>query len=366
MQTKHTREICNIDLLRGIAAITILFWHYQHLYFPAAGINPVSGNPAIQPLYPAFSWLYQYGSWAVQFFWILSGYVFFHAYAGRRQLSARDYFVNRFSRLYPLHFITLVAVALLQFVSMRYFGKFQIYPQNDAYHFLLNLFMASHWGFQEGYSFNAPIWSISVEVLVYALFFVYLKGIGVGLLSSLVWLACSLLLLKTASSPILECAALFALGGAVNRVGLALANRRGARSAALLAGLVLLVTVVVLARGSVPLEPGVKYMLFPALIWCASAIEIGGFSAGKIGVALGNLTYSSYLIHVPIQICLIMLLDAVVGNRAIVNSPAFLLAYLGGVLVAAHYTFRLIELPLKLKLRNWLGRDSLAAARAPT
>lgn len=366
MQKNNTFEICNIDLLRGIAAITILFWHYQHLYFPEAGVNPVGAEQRVlQPLFPMFSWLYTYGSWGVQFFWILSGYVFFHAYASRRDVSARDYFVNRFSRLYPLHFITLVVVAVLQFVSMRYFGKYQIYPQNNAYHFVLNLFMASHWGFQEGYSYNAPIWSISVEVLVYGLFFVYLRGLGVRLVPSLVWLAWSLLLLKTASSPILECAALFSLGGAVNRLGLAIAEKYGARSAAVLAAAVLLVPLVLLAGGRLPFEPVVKFVLFPALIWFASAIERQGISAGKLGVALGNLTYSSYLIHVPIQITLIMLLDAFFGGRAVVNSPVFFVCYLGGVLLASYFTFRLVELPLKLKLRAWLGAAPRAAVRAP-
>lgn len=365
MQTKHTQEIRNIDLLRGIAAITILFWHYQHLYFPVAGVNPVGANPSIQPLFPLFSWLYLHGSWAVQFFWILSGFVFFHAYGGRQQLSGREYFVNRFSRLYPLHFITLILVALLQFVSMRHFGHYQIYPQNDAWHFLLNLFMASHWGFQEGFSFNAPIWSISVEVLVYGLFFVYMKGLGVGLVSSLAWLAWSLLLLKTASSPILECAALFSLGGAVNRVGLALAQRWGARSNAVLAALVLLAPLILLARGTLPFEPAIKYLLFPAVIWFASAIEVLGISAGRVGTALGNLTYSSYLIHVPIQICLIMLLDAFFGGRELVSTPAFLLAYLGGVLVAAHFTFTLVELPLKAVLRKRMGSHPRTGGRVP-
>lgn len=364
MKKNNNREICNIDLLRGIAAITILFWHYQHLYFPEAGVNPLGEQRAIQPLFPIFSWLYLYGSWAVQFFWILSGYVFFHAYAERRDVSARDYFVNRFSRLYPLHVITLVVVAILQFVSMRYFGKYQIYPQNDAYHFLLNLFMASHWGFQEGFSFNAPIWSISVEVLVYALFFVYLRGLGVGLVSGLAWLAFSLVLLKTSSSPILECAALFSLGGAVNRLGLAIARQWGVRTGALLAAASLLIPAILLAGERLPFEPVVKFVLFPALIWFASAIERQGISAGKVGVALGNLTYSSYLIHVPIQIVLIMLLDTFFGGRELVNSPAFFLCYLGGVLLASWFTFRLVELPLKLKLRTWLGAAPLAAARA--
>ena len=353
MQKNTTKEICNIDLLRGLAAITILFWHYQHLYFPEAGVNPVFSQPSIQPLFASFSWLYTKGGWAVEFFWILSGFVFFHAYRLRREVSLREYAVNRFARLYPLHLITLLIVAMLQIVSHAYLGKFQIYPENDVYHFVLNLFMASHWGFQEGFSFNAPIWSISVEVLVYGLFFVFLKGLGVSLWSALAWLACSLLLLKTTSSPILQCAALFSLGGVVHQLSLQIATRLGAAANGILAGGVLVLVVALIAFGSYPLEPVVKFAVFPVLIWLAAALEMLGISAGRVGIATGNLTYSSYLIHVPIQICLILVMDIFIGSRDPVGSPVFLVSYLAGVLVAAHFTYRFVELPLKRRLRDW-------------
>jgi len=32
-EVQNKTQLCNIDLLRGIAAIAILFWHYQHFYF---------------------------------------------------------------------------------------------------------------------------------------------------------------------------------------------------------------------------------------------------------------------------------------------------------------------------------------------
>lgn len=50
--------LCNIDLLRGIAAISILFWHYQHFYYPRAGVNPIARGEfsgAAQPLFDWFS-----------------------------------------------------------------------------------------------------------------------------------------------------------------------------------------------------------------------------------------------------------------------------------------------------------------------
>ena len=35
--------------------------------------------------------------------------------------------------------------------------------------------MASEWGITQGESFDGPIWSVSVEVLVYLLFFLMLR-----------------------------------------------------------------------------------------------------------------------------------------------------------------------------------------------
>lgn len=212
--------LCNIDLLRGIAAISILFWHYQHFYYPRAGVSPIARGEvsrAAQPLFDWFSWFYLHGALAVHFFWILSGFIFFHVYAPRQDIGLRDFLVNRLSRLYPLHFLTLCLVALLQWVSWSSFGNFQIYPANDAWHFVLNLFMASHWGFQKGYSFNAPIWSISVEMLTYGMFFAFLKTARIQFLSSLLWLGWSLILYKNSAGPVFECAVLFALGGVLNQ-----------------------------------------------------------------------------------------------------------------------------------------------------
>lgn len=63
--------LCNIDLLRGIAAISILFWHYQHFYYPLAGVNPIARGEisrAAQPLFDWFSWFYLHGALAVHFF----------------------------------------------------------------------------------------------------------------------------------------------------------------------------------------------------------------------------------------------------------------------------------------------------------
>ena len=80
--------------------------------------------------------------------------------------DSKKFFVNRFTRLYPLHFITLIIVAVLQFFSFKSLNQFMIFDYNDIYHFFLNIFFISSWGFEKGMSFNQPIWSVSYEIIV--------------------------------------------------------------------------------------------------------------------------------------------------------------------------------------------------------
>lgn len=82
-----------------------------------------------------------------------------------------DYCINRLSRLYPLHVLTLLVVAAIQFLRMILDKEYFVYPYNDVYRFLLNMFFLQSGWFEQGWSFNAPSWSIAVEVLAYLLFF---------------------------------------------------------------------------------------------------------------------------------------------------------------------------------------------------
>ena len=116
-----------IDLMRGLAAIAILVWHYQHFFFPQAETRLPVTSRQIQPLYSALMPLYEYGSYAVQLFWMISGFVFCAVYA-HTKATTRDFVVNRFARLYPLHIITLLLVAALQVISAYRLGHCRYIP----------------------------------------------------------------------------------------------------------------------------------------------------------------------------------------------------------------------------------------------
>ena len=65
--------------------------------------------------------------------------------------------------------MTLILVTFAQILNYYILGSHQIVGNNDIYRFLLHIFFISGW---EGETFNLPIWSVSVEILIYFLFFI--------------------------------------------------------------------------------------------------------------------------------------------------------------------------------------------------
>lgn len=349
-----------MDFLRGIAALAVLIWHYQHFFYPQAGVG--IADRSIQPLYNSLRYLYDYGGQAVQFFWILSGFVFFHAYQARELVSFREFFVNRFSRLYPLHLVTLLLVAALQKVSEKALGHHQIYPLNDLYHFALNLFMISHWGLQNGWSFNAPIWSVSVEIVIYGFFFAFIKSLRIHLLSAIAWFIFAWVAFNGMSSTNVfsQCTLLFILGGIVHQLHTLLSRCLDELISIVLASALLAISLYELYTKEVWSDFLGYYGLFPALIWFCASLDNLGISTGKVGRFFGNVTYASYLIHIPIQIAIMITLDMTDFDRfSIVATPTFLLSFLVTVFLLSHLIFKYIESPLKQAVRNLFTTQSI-------
>jgi peptidoglycan/LPS O-acetylase OafA/YrhL len=166
-----------IDCLRGLAALVVVVFHWKHFVL----ISGLASSDAsdILPLYGALSLIYKYGDNAVGLFFCISGFTFSWLYADRlhnNTLDFKTFFISRFARLYPLHICTLVTVFLLQLPIVQSTGTYFVYPHNDIRHLVLQLFLASNWGLEDGFSFNGPIWSVSVEVLLYSIFYIVFKN----------------------------------------------------------------------------------------------------------------------------------------------------------------------------------------------
>lgn len=126
-----------LDGFRGIAALAVMLYHYKIFIDPfhIPGTKP----GGLEPFRWALGLIYDQGSMAVPIFWMISGFVFAAVYAGASG-TGRSFAINRFARLYPLHLLTLIVVALLQMVPTAQFGRWFIYTNNDPYHFMLQLF----------------------------------------------------------------------------------------------------------------------------------------------------------------------------------------------------------------------------------
>jgi peptidoglycan/LPS O-acetylase OafA/YrhL len=365
-------KLLGLEVLRFLTAFAILVYHYAHFAFVAD--EPVDLVKDRLPLYRLLHVFYDRGPYGVWIFWCISGFIFFWKYRdaiAERSLGGWIFFVLRFSRLYPLHIATLLLVALLQPLYLHLKGSYFVYQENDLTQFLLQLLMASSWGFQSALSFDGPIWSISVEVLVYFLFFIMLLATRSWLLN-LVVIAASLTAsgrvaaaCLTTSGQVGACFAFFYAGGLAAMARRALtpsAYRFAAETAAWLAVIVFPLWAWQFTNGH--LEPSDFLLLLlivtPILLFCLSRDIVMPASLQKVVEAVGNMTYSSYLLHFPIQLL------AVVGF-AIVRTPiplydgTFFALYIGTTLLASFLTYRYFEAPAQ----NWI-RERLLRPRAPS
>lgn len=148
----------NIESLRGIAAISVVFYHFN--------------------IGSHFNNVFFHNAWLmVDFFFVLSGFVIALNY--RDRLTSIPQLVNfqkkRFLRLYPLHFIMLIAFLGIEIAKYIFEVKFGInanipaFTSNDLTAFIANLMLVQNWAITH-LTFNYPSWSISAEFFTYGIF----------------------------------------------------------------------------------------------------------------------------------------------------------------------------------------------------
>lgn len=173
--TAKTNKFYTLEGLRFLAAFGVLLQHYR-FFFVSGEWTPAFDqffDYARLPFFHSLGIFYRDLNGQVAIFWTLSGFIFVWKYADaihRSAIGGRTFFILRFSRLYPLHAATLLAALLLQPLYAANHGNNFMYGDNDALHFLLQLLMVAGW-FRGAASFNGPIWSVSAEIAIYAVFF---------------------------------------------------------------------------------------------------------------------------------------------------------------------------------------------------
>jgi peptidoglycan/LPS O-acetylase OafA/YrhL len=354
-------KLLGLELLRFAAAFAVLIWHYQHFAYVADKAVDFAADRL--PLYGLLQPFYEAGEYGVWLFWCISGYIFFWKYRDAihdRLIGGWTFFVLRLSRLYPLHLVTLALVALLQPIYFHLNGYFFVYQDNDLQHFLLQIFLASNWGLQSALSFDGPIWSISVEVLVYVLFFVLLRFVTKSALLNLVIIVGCV----GARGQLFACLSFFYMGG------LAAMARRAISPTAFRNTIDAIAWFIVVA---VPLLAWIfmfyptdrlDYALLaymPVLIFCLGRDFRLPAPAQRLIEAAGNMTYSSYLLHFPIQL-MIVLGFAIFGAPVPFYDATFFVSFVSATLLASYLTYRYFEAPAQIFVRRRLLAWSGAAA----
>jgi len=372
-KSEFPRRLYVLDVSRGLAALAVVLWHWQHFGYEGTS-QSANFARSEQPFYGVLRLFYEHGAMGVQYFFLLSGFVFFWLYRDPMRsglVSAKQFVVQRFSRLYPLHLATLIIVAMLQLLYVGRTGAPYVYPFNDGYHLLLNLLFASHWGFQKGWSFNAPSWSVSVEIVLYIFFFVFACRAPRGIVFSLAGSVLAFLLyFRLSHSDLLLGLAGFLMGGAVFYFAESVSTCQVALKRALYGtalGAWLLVLFSVYVYDLIPFIAGLGdignilltffplYIVFPLTIGSLAMLEADHAFSAKSMAWMGDLTYSSYLLHFPLQMVCALLVSGGLLAADFYKSPIALAAFFGVLILASRFTYHHFEMPLqRVMRRRWL------------
>jgi len=353
------REATN--LLRGVCAFAVIVWHYQHFFY--VGTDALDIDLSVQPFYESLKIFYRFGYRAVPIFWCISGLIITHTYINHWKVSARNFFVSRVSRLYPAHLLTLMVVAALQIISNYKYGEFQIYGSNDLFHFVLNIFFIQSWGFASGNSFNAQTWSVSVEIAVYIFFFIILKKIQKFKLSGALAVLIFCILFdwrfdKIASRLFfLDCLTYFATGMfiyfVVEKLNISDRNdRRIISNTSILLFLLLARFFDVLTFHN---NSGAWVFISSYLVFILAQFD-GSRIARQLNKLkiFGDLSYSVFLWHIPIQIIIKIFLRNSESNSSYATNKIFFVSYLIITYIVGYLSFRLVERPSQRFLRQKL------------
>jgi peptidoglycan/LPS O-acetylase OafA/YrhL len=90
------------------------------------------------------------------------------------------------------------------------------------------------------------------------------------------------------------------------------------------------------------------------LYFCAQRFNVSPLAQKIIEVA-GNMTYSIYLLHFPLQI-FIAVCYLIISKDIPYHSEMFFNGYIIATLVVSYYTYKLIELPAQNYLRKKMLR----------
>ncbi|GAB3717932.1 acyltransferase family protein [Spirosoma lituiforme] len=358
-----------LDGLRGVAALTVVCFHVFEAYATSHVDQTIN-----------------HGYLAVDFFFILSGFVVGYAYDDRWETMTINDFINRrLIRLHPMVVIGAIIGALLfYFQGCAAWDVSKVSGIRLFIGTLLNAFLIAAApgseirGVGEMYPLNGPSWSLFFEYIGTLLYALLIRKLPTSALAILVLLAGSGLAAFAIWGPYGDLCVGFSLtednilGGTLRLLfsfpaGLLLSRVykpvpvKGAFWIGSLA--IVLVSVIPRIGGSENLWMNGLYdticvvVIFPALVYLGASDKTADQRTTRTSKFLGDISYPLYMVHYPF----IYLYYAWVKNENLSFEQSFpgALALVAGSVLLAYGCLKLYDEPV----RQWLTKRLLRVAR---
>ena len=362
-----------LDGLRGVAALVVMWYHV----FEGFATSPIDQG-------------FNHGYLAVDFFFILSGFVIGYAYDDRwkKTLTTREFFKRRLIRLHPMVIMGVVLGAITYYMQgcERWDGT-QVGTSMLMLAMLLNLFLipmapgaaADVRGNSEMYPLNGPNWSLFFEYIGNILYALFIRKLSTRWLAVLVALAGAGLAgyaigngsgyghlgvgwsLAGTNFPggMLRLMFAFSAGLLMSRVFKPV-HIRGAFWLCSLAVVVLL---------SMPHVGGTERLwlnglydsvcvivIFPLLVWLGASGKATDSGTSRVCKFCGDISYPVYVVHYPFMY--LFYSWTFTGVPFSEAWPWAVTVFLGSI-VLAYIVLKVYDEPL----RRWLGRKWLLQVR---
>lgn len=323
-----------IEGMRGAAALYVALGHLCTMVDPAKMVGFDDKSPELMKRFVA---CFGYGHLAVAIFIVISGFslqlsLFTNGDGTMR--SVKRFYKRRARRILPTYYASLAAsLAVAWFITpllvIRYHDPFTMYLPVNPTTFWTHVFLIHNWSPDWMYKINGVFWSIAIEVQLYVVFPVIVKGMNrIGRLAvlGLAMLAALIVLNYAAQAPKLYpwFVPLFVCG----MVAANFAYRPHLRLG-LMPALALVLSALLVGLGAWSCSQGVNLPLQDALFGAGAACAMYAMTVRPMhflarGFRLrwltfvGGFSYTLYLMHHPIEQAMFWLKPAAIqGPQAV-------------------------------------------------
>ncbi|HEX2961120.1 MAG TPA: acyltransferase [Ignavibacteriales bacterium] len=356
-----------LDGLRGVAAVMVVIFHLFEAFS--------EGNHLKQ--------IINHGYLAVDFFFVLSGFVIGYAYDDRwGKMTLKDFFKRRLIRLHPMIIVGMVIGA----IGFYFSASPILFPQISSvplWKLLLVMLVGFTLlplpasmdirGWAEMHPLNGPAWSLFFEYVANILYALFIRKFSNRVLSILVFLAACLTIHLAVTGPNGDVIGGWSLDPIQLRIGLTrllypfLAGlllsriiKPGSVKNAFLWCSLMVIAILSFPRvgGSENLWMNGLYdslsiiFLFPIIVYMGASGEVKGKYMEKVCRFLGDISYPIYIIHYPL--IYIFTAWAIDNKIPMVKAWPVALLLLGSSITIAYASFKLYDVPV----RKWLTARS--------